>query len=87
MLGWPLDGLGTVHHRASDFAASRREFERALSIRETALGSEHTDVADTLEGYGAMLQSAGENAEAESLLSRAASIRELAAAAANSADR
>ena len=34
-----------------------------------------------------MLQSAGENAEADNLLSRAASIRELAAAAANAADR
>jgi tetratricopeptide (TPR) repeat protein len=83
MLGWPLDGLGTVHHLSGDYQSSRLNFERALQIREASLGSEHTDVADTLEGYAAMLRSADENTEAESLEARARTIRELAAAAAN----
>ena len=45
-------------------------------------GPDHVDVADTLEGYAAMLEDAGESMEAEALRTRARTIREQAASSA-----
>ena len=50
-------------------------FERALAIREKALGPDHPDVATSLENYAAMLREVGRGAEAEEMESRAEAIR------------
>jgi tetratricopeptide (TPR) repeat protein len=52
--------------------------ERALSIRERALGPEHPEVATSLNELARLYQNQGRYAEAESPLERALSIRERA---------
>ena len=50
-------------------------YERALSIRERALGPEHPDVATCLENYALLLQTVGHSEEAAPLAARAWAIR------------
>src|SRR5260370_324592 len=50
-------------------------YERALAIREKALGPEHPDVATTLENYASLLRKMDRSQEAEPLESRARAIR------------
>ncbi|HEV8630040.1 MAG TPA: CHAT domain-containing tetratricopeptide repeat protein [Thermoanaerobaculia bacterium] len=49
------DLLGEVDLRGGDAAAARRQYERALAIREQALGPTHPTVADSLEHLAAIL--------------------------------
>ena len=50
--------------------------ERALAMREKALGPDHPSVANDLQNYGTMLKAANRDAEAEPLLARAKAIRD-----------
>src|SRR5208283_5631638 len=49
--------------------------QRALAIREKALGPEHPDVASTLENYASLLRKMDRPEEAEPLEARARAIR------------
>jgi CHAT domain-containing protein/Tfp pilus assembly protein PilF len=62
--------------RAGKYEEARPLAERALSIREKALGPEHTDVADSLHSLAELLKEMGEYAKAEPLYQRALDIRE-----------
>jgi Tetratricopeptide repeat len=43
-----------------DIAGARQYYERALAIRERALGPEHPSTAATLSNLGGLLQSQGD---------------------------
>ncbi len=50
-------------------------YKRALVIKEKALGSDHPNVAETLEHYAELLKATQRTAEAEAMLKRAAVMR------------
>ncbi len=49
--------------------------ERSLATRENALGSQHPDVAESLENYAALLRDTGRGTEAGNMVARAKAIR------------
>ena len=51
-------------------------YRRALSIKEAALGPNHTSVAPTLHCLADLLRQQGEHAEAKALMKRARAIDE-----------
>ncbi len=74
-----LDRLASYRQTAlAAFAAARRLFQRALAIREKALGPEHPDVARSLNALAVVLQAQGDLAGARPLFERALAIREKA---------
>jgi hypothetical protein len=62
------------------YAEAEPLYGRAIESREKVLGSNHPELAASLEGYAAMLRGAGRAAEAEPLETRARTIREKKAA-------
>jgi len=75
------DGLNRLGHssdRAGDFSAAKGFLERALAIREKALGPEVPAVAESLNNLALLYQNQGRFAEAEPLFERTLSIREKA---------
>ena len=62
----------------SDFAGARPLFERALAIREKALGPEHPHTAMSLNNLALLLRDQGDFAGARPLFERALAIREKA---------
>ena len=60
------------------YAAARPHFERALAIREKALGPEHPDTALSLNNLAVLLYSQGDTATARPYYARALAIREKA---------
>jgi tetratricopeptide (TPR) repeat protein len=58
------------------YAEAEPLYRRAIELREKVLGSNHPELAASLEGYAAMLRGAGRAAEAEPLETRARAIRE-----------
>ena len=66
-----LDDLG-------ERAEARRLKERALAIREEAMGPEHPEVATSLNSLAMLLDDLGERTEARRLLERAVAIGEKA---------
>ncbi len=66
-----------LHFRGA-YAAARPYFERALAIREKALGPDHPDTAQSLNNLGALLKALGELAAARPYYERALAIREKA---------
>jgi tetratricopeptide (TPR) repeat protein len=74
-----LDRLATYRQVSlTAYAAARRLFERALAIRETALGPEHPDTAVSLNNLAGLLQAQGDFAAARPLFERALAITEKA---------
>ena len=67
--GWAL-------HHAGDLRAARPWYERALAIREPALGPEHPSTAASLNELSNLLYGQGELPIARSLFERALAIRE-----------
>jgi tetratricopeptide (TPR) repeat protein len=63
---------------AGKYEEALPSIERSLEIRESVLGPEHRDVAETLNGLGALHWRRGEYAKAEPLFERALAIRERA---------
>ncbi len=70
-LGYHLDMIG-------DYSGARPYYERALAIRERALGPDHPDTATSLNNLGALLNSMGDLAGARPYYERALAIRERA---------
>jgi tetratricopeptide (TPR) repeat protein len=74
-----LDRLASYRQGAlAAYAAARPLFERALAIREKALGPEHPETAQSLNNLAALLQDQGDLAGARPLYERALAIREKA---------
>ncbi len=57
------------------YAVSEPLHQRALAIREKALGPEHPDVATSLENYADLLRKTGRVSEATKMETRAKAIR------------
>ena len=62
-------------HGIPELPASESVFPRALAIRDLVLPPDHLLLAETLEGYAALLQDMNRTGEAKELESRAESIR------------
>ena len=58
------------------YAEAQPLFERAMAIREKALGPEHPDVAVSLNALAILYRDQGRSAEAQALFKRALAIRE-----------
>jgi hypothetical protein len=63
-----LNSLAGLLQAQGDFAGARPLFERALTIREKALGPEHPDTAVSLNNLAGLLQAQGDLAGARPLL-------------------
>jgi tetratricopeptide (TPR) repeat protein len=77
---WPdvLGRVGDFLHGRGAYAAARPLLERALTIREKALGPEHPQTADGLNNLAVLLYDQGGFTAARPLLERALAIREKA---------
>ena len=73
-----LNNLALLLQAQGDLAGARPLFERALAIREKALGPEHPDTATSLNNLAPLLQAQGDLAGARPLFERALAIREKA---------
>lgn len=71
-----LNLTGRYLHLRGRLQATESLYAKALSIRETLLGSEHPDVASSLHNQAWLLFDQGKYEEAESLYIRALTIRE-----------
>jgi tetratricopeptide (TPR) repeat protein len=72
-----LTELGQFRRRPlAAFVAARPLFERALAIRETALGPEHSDTAESLSNLASLLQDHRDLTGARPLHERALAIKE-----------
>jgi tetratricopeptide (TPR) repeat protein len=72
-----LDGLAQYRHRAlGDYPSARPLKERALAVREKALGLEHPDTATSLNNLANLLRDQGDFATALKLHERAVAIWE-----------
>ena len=73
--GQMLDAIGQIHVQLGAYEQARVVFEEALTIRRSALGNEHLDVAVTLSNLANVLQTRGNYAGAEQLFREALAIR------------
>jgi Tfp pilus assembly protein PilF len=74
-----LGGLGSYRLGAlAAYSEARPFFERAVTIRERRLGSEHPDTAESLNDLAILLKAQGDLASARPLYERALAIREKA---------
>ncbi len=73
-----LNNLGAVHRVGGEYAEARAVFERALAIREKALGPDHPDVADSLHNLGDVHRLIGDYAAATTVFEQVLAIREKA---------
>ena len=71
-----LNNLGTLLQDMGDLAGARPYYERALTIKEKALGPDHPDTALSLNNLGYLLQAMGNLAEARPYYERALAIKE-----------
>jgi tetratricopeptide (TPR) repeat protein len=70
-----LNNTGAIYFNHGAYDEAKRFYERALALREAALGPEHPDVANTLNNLGNVYGAAGSFAEAEACFSRTLEIR------------
>ena len=70
-----LKDLAGLYHAQGKYALAEPLYQRALAMREKALGPEHPDVAQSLENYAALLRKTYRDAEAARLETRAKAIR------------
>ena len=71
-----LNETALYHKARAAWAEAEPLFQRALTIREKALGPEHPDLAISLNDLAALYQDISRFAEAEPLFQRALTIRE-----------
>jgi len=71
-----LANLAALRKEQGRYSESEPLLQRALAIREEALGPQHPDVASTLNNLGMLLQKQGNYAAAEPLFQRALAIWE-----------
>ena len=67
--------LAELYQRQQKYSDAEPLYRQALEMRERALGSDHLDVAVTLERYAALLRKTSWEKEAANLESRAQAIR------------
>ncbi|HXI42321.1 MAG TPA: tetratricopeptide repeat protein, partial [Bryobacteraceae bacterium] len=70
-----LLNLAAVYMAQRRFTDTARLYQRALPLRERAVGSEHLKLAEALEHYAGVLRKLEEYAEAEKAEVRATGIR------------
>jgi hypothetical protein len=70
-----LQGLGEVHLALGRYPLAEPLLQRALAVRERALGPDHPDVAETLQMYSTLLRRTQRATEAAPLETRAKMIR------------
>jgi tetratricopeptide (TPR) repeat protein len=68
-----------LYHAQVNYRDAEPLFQRALAIREKALGPEHLDVATSLNNLALVYQAQGKYADAEPLYKRSLEILEKAA--------
>src|SRR5262249_28742087 len=68
--------LGTIFLRQGKFEEARRHLKQALDVRQKALGSEHPEVARTLNTLGIALKESGQYEESLGYLQKALQISE-----------
>jgi len=71
-----LDVLGTCYRMGGNFQQAESHYQRALNIREGALGPDHIQLANTLHNLGILRYNQSRYPEADSLHHRALRIRE-----------
>ncbi len=71
-----LNNIGEYHTGRGIFSEAEPLFRRSLEIRETHLGLEHLDVAESQNNLALLLQKKGKYAEAEPLYRQSLEIRE-----------
>ena len=74
-VGQTLNNLAWLYHTQGRYAEAEPLYQRALAIREKALGPEHPEVAASLENYAALLRETSRDTEAEKMEARAKAIR------------
>jgi tetratricopeptide (TPR) repeat protein len=77
-VGETLNNLAFVYGAQAKYTEAAGLFERALAIREKALGASHPDVGQTLNDLASLYRDQGKYSEAEGLCKRALVIREKA---------
>ncbi len=70
-----LNNLAELYRAQGRYAEAGPLHQRALAIREKALGPDHPHVAQSLENYAALLRKTGRSAEATRMEARAKAIR------------
>jgi len=73
-----LSSVAAVHSSMGDHATARWYHERALALREQALGSEHPELAASITNLAGVHYDAGDYEQARVLQERAVAIRETA---------
>jgi len=74
-LATSLNNLALLYKAQGRYAEAEPLYQRALAIREKALGPEHPDVATSLENYADLLRKTGRVSEATKMETRAKAIR------------
>ncbi len=64
-----------LYYAQGNYTEAEPLYQRALAIREKALGPEHPQVAQSLENYAALLRKLVREAEAGKMEARAQAIR------------
>ena len=70
-----LNNLAALYQLLGRYEAAEPLYERALAIKEKALGREHPLVAQSLENYAILLRATGRNWDAANMEGRAKAIR------------
>ena len=70
-----LNNLAELYRAQGKYAQAEPLYQRALAIREKALGPEHPNVATVLENYAALLHKLNRDAEVDKMEARAQAIR------------
>mmetsp|Transcript_99754 Transcript_99754/g.157895 ORF Transcript_99754/g.157895 Transcript_99754/m.157895 type:complete len:139 (-) Transcript_99754:26-442(-) len=70
-----LMNLGVIHTVLGDFEASAKCLEKALSLQEAELGSEHADLVGTLQNLTVVYSKLGQPARAAVFMERAGKIK------------
>jgi tetratricopeptide (TPR) repeat protein len=70
-----LDNLANLYYAQGKYAEAEPLYQRALGIREKALGPEHPNVATVLENYAVLLRQTGRESHATEMEARAKAIR------------
>ena len=73
-LATSLNNLALLYKAQGRYAEAEPLYQRALAIREKALGPEHPDVATSLENYADLLRKTGRVSEATKMETRAKAI-------------
>jgi len=77
-IAWVYHEAGFGFHRSGDYAKALAWYDKALAIREKALGAEHPDTASTYNNIAGIYQDQGDYEKALAWYGKALAIREKA---------